>query len=129
MMVVADIQRQRLLLPGRIGHECGELDALRRFCLLPVSDELGRVPAPRAHILLHHQVSSHHCIPHNTYDHNLNAKFQEIAIQFLHVQFIIFRDIMPNEELMVWYCKDFATRLGYDIDPERATYSICKYLL
>lgn len=34
---------------------------------------------------------------------------------------------MPNEELMVWYCKDFATRLGYDIDPERATYSICKY--
>lgn len=35
---------------------------------------------------------------------------------------------MPNEELMVWYCKDFATRLGYDIDPERATYSICKYL-
>lgn len=41
----------------------------------------------------------------------------------------IFRDIMPNEELMVWYCKDFATRLGYDIDPERATYSICKCLL
>lgn len=38
------------------------------------------------------------------------------------------RDIMPNEELMVWYCKDFATRLGYDIDPERATYSICKLI-
>lgn len=35
---------------------------------------------------------------------------------------------MPNEELMVWYCKDFATRLGYDIDPERATYSICKFI-
>lgn len=34
---------------------------------------------------------------------------------------------MPNEELMVWYCKDFASRLGYDIDPERATYSICEY--
>ncbi len=33
---------------------------------------------------------------------------------------------MPNEELMVWYCRDFAKRLGYDIDPERATYSICK---
>lgn len=27
---------------------------------------------------------------------------------------------------MVWYCRDFAKRLGYDIDPERATYSICK---
>lgn len=38
----------------------------------------------------------------------------------------MFRDIMPNEELMVWYCKDFAKRLGYDTDPERATYSICK---
>ena len=33
---------------------------------------------------------------------------------------------MPNEELMVWYCRDFAKRMGYDIDPERATYSICK---
>lgn len=33
---------------------------------------------------------------------------------------------MPNEELMVWYCRDFAKRLGYDVDPERATYSICK---
>lgn len=27
---------------------------------------------------------------------------------------------------MVWYCRDFAKRMGYDIDPERATYSICK---
>lgn len=27
---------------------------------------------------------------------------------------------------MVWYCRDFAKRLGYDVDPERATYSICK---
>ncbi|CAH2075298.1 unnamed protein product, partial [Iphiclides podalirius] len=43
-----------------------------------------------------------------------------------HIYFYTIRDIMPNEELMVWYCKDFATRLGYDIDPERATYSICK---
>lgn len=33
---------------------------------------------------------------------------------------------MPNEELMVWYCRDFAKRLGYDVDPERTTYSICK---
>lgn len=27
---------------------------------------------------------------------------------------------------MVWYCRDFAKRLGYDVDPERTTYSICK---
>lgn len=25
---------------------------------------------------------------------------------------------------MVWYCRDFAKRMGYDIDPERAIYSI-----
>lgn len=43
-----------------------------------------------------------------------------------HIYFYTIRDIMPNEELMVWYCRDFAKRLGYDIDPERATYSICK---
>lgn len=33
---------------------------------------------------------------------------------------------MPSEELMVWYCRDFAKRLGYDVDPERTTYNICK---
>lgn len=43
-----------------------------------------------------------------------------------HIYFYTIRDIMPNEELMVWYCRDFAKRMGYDIDPERATYSICK---
>lgn len=43
-----------------------------------------------------------------------------------NIYFYTTRDIMPNEELMVWYCRDFAKRLGYDVDPERATYSICK---
>uniref|UniRef100_A0A1L8DID3 Putative transcription factor blimp-1/prdi-bf1 n=1 Tax=Nyssomyia neivai TaxID=330878 RepID=A0A1L8DID3_9DIPT len=43
-----------------------------------------------------------------------------------HIYFYTIRDIMPNEELMVWYCRDFAKRLGYDVDPERATYSIAK---
>lgn len=44
-----------------------------------------------------------------------------------HIYFYTIRDIMPNEELMVWYCRDFAKRMGYDIDPERmANYSICK---
>lgn len=43
-----------------------------------------------------------------------------------HIYFYTTRDIMPNEELCVWYCRDFAKRMGYDIDPERATYSICK---
>lgn len=43
-----------------------------------------------------------------------------------HIYFYTIRDIMPNEELMVWYCRDFAKRLGYDIDPERAIYGICK---
>ncbi|XP_058976695.1 zinc finger protein rotund isoform X2 [Musca domestica] len=36
-----------------------------------------------------------------------------------NIYFYTTRDIMPNEELMVWYCKDFAKRLGYDVDPER----------
>ena len=27
---------------------------------------------------------------------------------------------------MVWYCKDFAKRLGYDVDPERTAYGLCK---
>lgn len=43
-----------------------------------------------------------------------------------NIYFYTIRDIMPNEELMVWYCRDFAKRLGYDVDPERTTYSICK---
>ncbi|XP_037046771.1 PR domain zinc finger protein 1 isoform X4 [Bradysia coprophila] len=43
-----------------------------------------------------------------------------------NIYFYTTRDIMPNEELMVWYCRDFAKRLGYDVDPERATYTICK---
>lgn len=43
-----------------------------------------------------------------------------------NIYFYTTRDIMPNEELMVWYSRDFAKRLGYDVDPERATYSICK---
>ncbi|XP_055373189.1 uncharacterized protein LOC129606717 isoform X2 [Condylostylus longicornis] len=43
-----------------------------------------------------------------------------------NIYFYTIRDIMPSEELMVWYCKDFAKRLGYDVDPERTTYSICK---
>lgn len=43
-----------------------------------------------------------------------------------HIYFYTIRDILPNEELMVWYCRDFAKRLGYDIDPERAIYSMCK---
>lgn len=43
-----------------------------------------------------------------------------------NIYFYTTRDIMPNEELMVWYCRDFAKRLGYDVDPERTTYSICK---
>lgn len=50
-----------------------------------------------------------------------------VACQHLdNIYFYTTRDIMPNEELMVWYCRDFAERLGYDVDPERATYSICK---
>lgn len=50
-----------------------------------------------------------------------------VACQHLdNIYFYTTRDIMPNEELMVWYCRDFAKRLGYDVDPERATYSICK---
>lgn len=49
-----------------------------------------------------------------------------LKISFIKIISFFYRDIMPNEELMVWYCKDFATRLGYDVDPERATYSICK---
>ena len=43
-----------------------------------------------------------------------------------NIYFYTTRDIMPNEELMVWYCREFAERLGYDVDPERATYDICK---
>ncbi|XP_055909596.1 uncharacterized protein LOC129944282 isoform X2 [Eupeodes corollae] len=43
-----------------------------------------------------------------------------------NIYFYTIRDIMPNEELMVWYCKDFAKRLGYDVDPERVTYTICQ---
>lgn len=27
---------------------------------------------------------------------------------------------------MVWYCKDFAKRLGYDVDPERTLFGACK---
>ncbi|KAL5291996.1 PRDM1 family protein [Megaselia abdita] len=43
-----------------------------------------------------------------------------------NIYFYTIRDILPNEELMVWYCKDFAKRLGYDVDPERTAYGLCK---
>ncbi|XP_018791723.1 PREDICTED: zinc finger protein rotund isoform X1 [Bactrocera latifrons] len=43
-----------------------------------------------------------------------------------NIYFYTTRDIMPNEELMVWYCKDFARRLGYDVDPERTIFGACK---
>lgn len=43
-----------------------------------------------------------------------------------NIYFYTTRDIMPNEELMVWYCKDFAKRLGYDVDPERTLFGACK---
>lgn len=43
-----------------------------------------------------------------------------------NIFFYTTRDIMPNEELMVWYCKDFAKRLGYDVDPERTLFGACK---
>lgn len=39
-----------------------------------------------------------------------------------NIYFYTTRDILPNEELMVWYCKDFASRLGYDVDPERTIF-------
>ncbi|KAL9901477.1 uncharacterized protein LOC119645136 isoform X3 [Glossina fuscipes] len=42
-----------------------------------------------------------------------------------NIYFYTTRDIVPNEELMVWYCKDFARRLGYDVDPERTIFA-CK---
>ncbi|KAH8270026.1 hypothetical protein KR018_002735 [Drosophila ironensis] len=43
-----------------------------------------------------------------------------------NIYFYTTRDILPNEELMVWYCKDFASRLGYDVDPERTMFGACK---
>lgn len=43
-----------------------------------------------------------------------------------NIYFYTTRDILPNEELMVWYCKDFASRLGYDVDPERTIFGACK---
>ena len=46
-----------------------------------------------------------------------------------NIYFYTTRDIMPNEELMVWYCKDFAKRLGYDVDPERTLFGACKETL
>ncbi|XP_037933478.1 uncharacterized protein LOC119668143 isoform X2 [Teleopsis dalmanni] len=44
-----------------------------------------------------------------------------------NIYFYTTRDIRPNEELMVWYCKDFARRLGYDVDPERTIFGACKH--
>ncbi|EDW73001.2 uncharacterized protein Dwil_GK17303, partial [Drosophila willistoni] len=50
-----------------------------------------------------------------------------VACQHMeNIYFYTTRDIMPNEELMVWYCKDFASRLGYDVDPERTIFGACK---
>ncbi|XP_070070761.1 PR domain zinc finger protein 1 isoform X2 [Drosophila takahashii] len=43
-----------------------------------------------------------------------------------NIYFYTTRDILPNEELMVWYCKDFASRLGYDVDPETTIFGACK---
>lgn len=56
ILLVTDIQRQWLLLPGWVRHDGRKLDALRGLGVLAIGDEPRRLPASRAHIFLHHQV-------------------------------------------------------------------------
>ena len=35
-----------------------------------------------------------------------------------HIYFYTIKPILPNTELLVWYCKEFATRLNYPLTGE-----------
>lgn len=37
----------------------------------------------------------------------------------MNIYFYTIRDILPNQELLVWYCKEFAERLNYPLTGEQ----------
>lgn len=77
--------------------------------------------------------------------HNLIITFFRVRFRFrvrptqlwLHATLLLFRPqtniyfytikpILPNQELLVWYCKEFATRLNYPLTGEQMLLKIRK---
>lgn len=40
------------------------------------------------------------------------------SLQQTNIYFYTIKPILPNQELLVWYCKEFATRLNYPLTGE-----------
>lgn len=45
-----------------------------------------------------------------------------------NIYFYTIKAILPNQELLVWYCKEFATRLNYPLTGEQMLLKIRKCL-
>lgn len=43
-----------------------------------------------------------------------------------NIYFYTIKPILPNQELLVWYCKEFATRLNYPLTGEQMLLKIRK---
>lgn len=51
-----------------------------------------------------------------------------VACQFENqIYFITIKPIMPDQELLVWYCKEFAERLNYSVNGELMEKKIRKF--
>lgn len=50
-----------------------------------------------------------------------------IACQYqMNIYFYTIKPILPNQELLVWYCKEFAERLNYPLTGEQMLQRISK---
>lgn len=47
----------------------------------------------------------------------------------MNIYFYTIRPILPNEELLVWYCREFAERLNYPLTGELMLQRIRKLIL
>lgn len=51
-----------------------------------------------------------------------------IACQYkMNIYFYTIKPILPNQELLVWYCKEFAERLNYPLTGEQMLQRIRKF--
>lgn len=52
-----------------------------------------------------------------------------IACQYkMNIYFYTIKPILPNQELLVWYCREFAERLNYPLTGEQMLQRIRKYI-
>lgn len=53
-----------------------------------------------------------------------------IACQYkMNIYFYTIKPILPNQELLVWYCREFAERLNYPLTGEQMLQRISKLIV